>query len=105
MCLFASDLAPSLFECDRLCVAIPKGGDVPSGVLVLDAGASGKVYCEPRSAVTLNNNLSVAYAEMKNAEEAVLWSLTSQVVDRVDHFSHLLQVRKRRTTPLFRIEF
>lgn len=76
-----------------MCLALPPGSTVPSNALVLDSGSSGNVYCEPRSALPLNNDLSMAFVEMRNAEEKVLWNLTSQVSERSERLNDLFQVR------------
>ena len=47
-------------------------------------------YVEPPAAVPLNNDLAAARGEMFAAEEAVLWKLTSSVVDAVETIQETL---------------
>ncbi|GMH32402.1 hypothetical protein BSKO_00236 [Bryopsis sp. KO-2023] len=69
----------------RLCLGLPSDANVPPGALMLGSSLKqGIVYVEPQAALEHNNRLAAAYGEMKAAEEAVLWDLTSHCVDAAD---------------------
>lgn len=75
----------------RVCIAVP-GNDAnpPRGILLAsDAGVS---YIEPAAAMDANNELAAARGEVAAAEEAVLWNVTSQVIEASDSLSQLLDM-------------
>ncbi|KAK9818002.1 hypothetical protein WJX72_005611 [[Myrmecia] bisecta] len=77
-------------QAGRMCVAVAASGGVPKGILLGSSPGGGMYYIEPSSAVPLNNDLGAARGEMFAAEEAVLWRLTSAVVDDRDDVQRCL---------------
>ncbi|GAB4813086.1 hypothetical protein N2152v2_000132 [Parachlorella kessleri] len=75
----------------RVCVACPANSDGPPKGILLGSGPGGMTwYVEPPAAVPLNNELAAARGEMYAAEEAVLWRLTSSVVEAVETIQETL---------------
>ena len=72
----------------HLCAA----DSVSRGIVISNGGRAGVMYVEPTAAVPINNLLIAARAEAMAAEEAVLWSLTSTIIDSLEQLRSVLDV-------------
>jgi len=71
---------------------VSSGKEVPNNALILDSGSHGMIYCDPRGALSLNNEMEAAFGEMKNAEDLVLANLTEQATNQIPELIELFQV-------------
>eukprot|EP00210_Caulerpa_lentillifera_P007078 g6771.t1 len=89
----------------RMCLALNSGKEVPSKALILDSGSSGTIYCEPRGALSLNNQMEAIYGEMKNAEDTVLANLTELVTQQIHELNELFQMMISLDVALARLRY
>ncbi|OAE24630.1 hypothetical protein AXG93_4080s1100 [Marchantia polymorpha subsp. ruderalis] len=76
----------------RLCLIVPanKSDNIPG--LLFQRGSGATAYLEPSAAVSLNNKLSEARAEVQNAEYEVLLEITRKIVPHLYDIQIILDI-------------
>ncbi|KAL3696821.1 hypothetical protein R1sor_010897 [Riccia sorocarpa] len=89
----AATAAQEIVDVDgRLCLVVPtnRSDNIPG--LLFQRGSGATAYLEPSAAVTLNNKLSEARAEVQNAEYEVLSEVTRKIVPHLDNIQITLDI-------------
>ncbi|KAL2643742.1 hypothetical protein R1flu_011329 [Riccia fluitans] len=76
----------------RLCLVVPtsRSDNIPG--LLFQRGSGATAYLEPSAAITLNNKLSEARAEVQNAEYEVLSEVTRKIVPHLYNIQIILDI-------------
>ncbi|KAG6551951.1 hypothetical protein Mapa_006568 [Marchantia paleacea] len=76
----------------RLCLIVPanRADNIPG--LLFQRGSGATAYLEPSAAVSLNNKLSEARAEVQNAEYEVLFGITRKIVPHLYDIQIILDI-------------